>query len=53
MVLEEFLNTVLLDQAINTRNINVVAVLEKYLVLIKKNNRVTFLYIVGFLSAHN
>ena len=36
MVLEEFLHTALLYQATNTRNINVLAVLKQYLVLVKK-----------------
>ena len=35
MVLEEFLHTALLYQATNTRNINVLAVLKQYLVLVK------------------
>ena len=36
MVIEEFLHTALLYQASNTRNINAVAVLEQYLVLVEK-----------------
>ena len=36
MVLEEFLHTALLYQATNTRNINVVAVLEQYLARVEK-----------------
>ena len=36
MVLEEFLHTALLYQATNTRNINVVAVLEQYLAHVEK-----------------
>ena len=36
MILEEFLHTALLYQATNTRNINVLAVLKQYLVLVKK-----------------
>ena len=36
MVLEEFLHTALLYQATNTRNINILAVLKQYLVLVKK-----------------
>ena len=45
MVLEQFLHTSLLPyQAINARNVNVVAGLEQYSVLTEKNNGVTFLY---------
>ena len=44
MVLEEFLCTALVYQMTNTRNINVVVVLEQYSVLIEKNNVVTLLY---------
>ena len=36
MVIEEFLHTALLYQASNTRNINAMAVLEQYLVLVEK-----------------
>ena len=36
MVLEEFLHIALLYQATNTRNINVVAVLEQYLARVEK-----------------
>ena len=36
MVLEEFLHTALLYRATNTRNINVLDVLKRYLVLVKK-----------------
>ena len=36
MVIEEFLHTALLYHASNTRNINAVAVLEQYLVLVEK-----------------
>ena len=36
MVIEEFLHTALLYQASNTRNVNAVAVLEQYLVLVDK-----------------
>ena len=36
MVIEEFLHTALPYQASNTRNINAVAVLEQYLVLVEK-----------------
>ena len=36
MVLEVFLYTALLYQATNTKNINVVAVLKQYLVLVEK-----------------
>ena len=36
LVLEEFLHTALLYQATNTRNINLLAVLKQYLVLVKK-----------------
>ena len=36
MVLEEFLHTALLYQATNTRNINVVAVLEQYLACVER-----------------
>ena len=44
IVLEEFLYTALVYQMTNTRNINVVVVLEQYSVLIEKNNVVTLLY---------
>ena len=36
MFIEEFLHTALLYQASNTRNINAVAVLKQYLVLVEK-----------------
>ena len=36
MVSEEFLHTALLYQATNTRNINVLAILKQYLVLVTK-----------------
>ena len=36
MVIGEFLHTALLYQASNTRNINAVAILEQYLVLVEK-----------------
>ena len=36
MVSEEFLHIALLYQATNTRNLNVVAVLEQYLVRVEK-----------------
>ena len=36
MVLEEFIHTALLYQVTNTRNINVLAVLKPYLVLVIK-----------------
>ena len=36
IVVEEFLHTALLYQATNTRNINVVVVLEQYLVFVEK-----------------
>ena len=44
MVIEEFLHTALLYQASNTRNINTVAVLEQYLVLVEKEKWGDFLY---------
>ena len=43
MVLGEFLHLALLYQATNTRNINDVTVLKQYLVLVKKNNGMTFI----------
>ena len=36
LVLEEFLHNALLYQATNTRNINVLAILKQYMVLVKK-----------------
>ena len=52
MVIEEFLHTALLHQASNTRNINAMAVLVQYLVLVEKNNGMTFCT-VGFCECVN
>ena len=41
---EEFLHTILLDQAITVRTINILAVLNNTLSLLKKNYEVTFLH---------
>ena len=52
MVIEEFLHTALLYQASNTRNINAVAVLEQYLVLVEKEQWGDFCT-VGFFERVN
>ena len=51
MVLEGFLHTALLYQAINTRNINVLDVLKQYLVLVKKEQWGDFSVQSDFVSA--
>ena len=53
VVIEEFLHTALLYQASNTRNINAVAVLEQYLVLVEKENGMTISCTVGFCERVN
>ena len=50
MVLEELLHTALLYQANNTRNINVLAVLKQYLVLITKEQWGDFSVQLDFVS---
>ena len=51
MVLEEFLHTALLYQANNIRNINVLAVLKQYLVLVKNEQWGDFSVQSDFVSA--
>ena len=51
LVLEEFLYTALLYQTTNTRNINVLAILKQYLVLVKKEQWGDFPVQSDFVSA--